>query len=131
MIIFHCFLVEFSLPKLTVSPEKVCCKNTCFLLFLFQPSQVGCLFTFLARQMAKNDNNIVVNRLLFEQVHSFIYFWVAHSVSNRWSSIDPSMDGDTIKTCTHRIDRNFVHSFKNCFVKKSQVQTTCATDCTF
>ena len=33
-----------------------------------QPAQVGCLFTFLARQMAKNDNNIIVNRLLFEQV---------------------------------------------------------------
>ncbi|XP_033629373.1 vacuolar protein sorting-associated protein 8 homolog [Asterias rubens] len=38
----------------------------------FSPSQVGCLFTFLARQMAKNDNNIVVNRLLFEQVVEFL-----------------------------------------------------------
>ncbi|XP_022112058.1 vacuolar protein sorting-associated protein 8 homolog isoform X1 [Acanthaster planci] len=38
----------------------------------FSPAQVGCLFTFLARQMAKNDNNIIVNRLLFEQVLEFL-----------------------------------------------------------
>ena len=39
-------------------------------LFLFhkQPSQVGSLFTFLARQMAKQDNRLQVNKILFEQV---------------------------------------------------------------
>lgn len=34
----------------------------------FLPTQVGALFTFLARQLAQPDNNLVVDRLLFEQV---------------------------------------------------------------
>lgn len=34
----------------------------------FTPSQVGCLFTFLARQLAKPDNTLFVNRMLFDQV---------------------------------------------------------------
>lgn len=34
----------------------------------FTPSQVGCLFTFLARQLAKPDNTLFVNRTLFDQV---------------------------------------------------------------
>lgn len=34
----------------------------------FTPSQVGCLFTFLARQLAKPDNTLFVNRKLFDQV---------------------------------------------------------------
>ena len=34
----------------------------------FTPSQVGGLFTFLARQMAKPDNTLFVNRKLFDQV---------------------------------------------------------------
>ena len=39
-----------------------------------QPSQVGSLFTFLARQMAKHENRIQVNKVLFEQVGlSFVY----------------------------------------------------------
>nr|XP_006819234.1 PREDICTED: vacuolar protein sorting-associated protein 8 homolog [Saccoglossus kowalevskii] len=38
----------------------------------FTPTQVGCLFTFLARQMAKHENSILVNRLLFEQVLEFL-----------------------------------------------------------
>ncbi|XP_033098288.1 vacuolar protein sorting-associated protein 8 homolog [Anneissia japonica] len=38
----------------------------------FDPTQVGFLFTFLARQMAKHENTIVVNRLLFEQVLEFL-----------------------------------------------------------
>ncbi|MEJ1283339.1 VPS8 CORVET complex subunit [Cricetulus griseus] len=33
----------------------------------FTPSQVGCLFTFLARQLAKPDNTLFVNRTLFDQ----------------------------------------------------------------
>ena len=33
-----------------------------------QPSQVGSLFTFLARQMAKRENRLQVNKILFEQV---------------------------------------------------------------
>lgn len=36
----------------------------------FTPSQVGCLFTFLARQLAKPDNTLFVNRKLFDQVVS-------------------------------------------------------------
>ncbi|XP_067145381.1 vacuolar protein sorting-associated protein 8 homolog isoform X3 [Centruroides vittatus] len=38
----------------------------------FSPTQVGALFTFLARQMAKHENSIIVNRLLFEQVIEFL-----------------------------------------------------------
>ncbi|XP_005999154.1 vacuolar protein sorting-associated protein 8 homolog isoform X1 [Latimeria chalumnae] len=38
----------------------------------FTPSQVGCLFTFLARQLAKPDNTLFVNRMLFEQVLEFL-----------------------------------------------------------
>ncbi|XP_030829831.1 vacuolar protein sorting-associated protein 8 homolog [Strongylocentrotus purpuratus] len=38
----------------------------------FSPAQVGCLFTFLARQMAKHENTIYVNRMLFEQVLEFL-----------------------------------------------------------
>lgn len=34
----------------------------------FTPSQVGGLFTFLARQLAKPDNTLFVNRNLFDQV---------------------------------------------------------------
>ncbi|KAI0230926.1 hypothetical protein LSAT2_018721 [Lamellibrachia satsuma] len=34
----------------------------------FTPTQIGILFTFLARQMATPDNTIIVNRSLFEQV---------------------------------------------------------------
>lgn len=34
----------------------------------FVPTEIGALFTFLARQMAKQENSIMVNRLLFEQV---------------------------------------------------------------
>jgi hypothetical protein len=37
----------------------------------FTPSQVGCLFTFLARQLAKPDNTLFVNRTLFDQVRDF------------------------------------------------------------
>lgn len=37
----------------------------------FTPSQVGCLFTFLARQLAKPDNTLFVNRTLFDQVSTF------------------------------------------------------------
>lgn len=37
----------------------------------FTPSQVGCLFTFLARQLAKPDNTLFVNRTLFDQVSVF------------------------------------------------------------
>ena len=32
----------------------------------FTPSQVGCLFTFLARQLAKPNNTLFVNRMLFD-----------------------------------------------------------------
>lgn len=38
----------------------------------FTPSQVGCLFTFLARQLAKPDNTLFVNRKLFDQVLEFL-----------------------------------------------------------
>ncbi|KAJ8019457.1 Vacuolar protein sorting-associated protein 8-like [Holothuria leucospilota] len=38
----------------------------------FSPAQVGFLFTFLARQMAKYENSILVNRLLFDQVLEFL-----------------------------------------------------------
>ncbi|KAM4698795.1 vacuolar protein sorting-associated protein 8 homolog [Rhinophrynus dorsalis] len=38
----------------------------------FTPSQVGCLFTFLARQLAKPDNTLFVNRVLFDQVLEFL-----------------------------------------------------------
>ncbi|XP_077501236.1 LOW QUALITY PROTEIN: vacuolar protein sorting 8 [Amblyomma americanum] len=34
----------------------------------FSPTQVGALFTFLARQLARPDNKLIVDRLLFEQV---------------------------------------------------------------
>ena len=37
-------------------------------LYFFQPMQISILFTFLARQMARHDNTIFVNRVLFEQV---------------------------------------------------------------
>lgn len=36
--------------------------------YIFQPTQVGILFTFLARQMAKPDSSLYVSKLLFEQV---------------------------------------------------------------
>lgn len=39
----------------------------------FTPSQVGGLFTFLARQLAKPDNTLFVNRKLFDQVTSSCY----------------------------------------------------------
>ncbi|XP_066544488.1 vacuolar protein sorting-associated protein 8 homolog isoform X2 [Amia ocellicauda] len=38
----------------------------------FTPSQVGCLFTFLARQLAKPNNTLFVNRKLFDQVLEFL-----------------------------------------------------------
>ncbi|GAB6028320.1 Vacuolar protein sorting-associated protein 8 [Chamberlinius hualienensis] len=38
----------------------------------YTPSQIGALFTFLARQMAQPDNTVVVNRLLFEQVLEYL-----------------------------------------------------------
>ncbi|XP_071822429.1 vacuolar protein sorting-associated protein 8 homolog isoform X2 [Apostichopus japonicus] len=38
----------------------------------FSPAQVGFLFTFLARQMAKYENSIIVDRLLFDQVLEFL-----------------------------------------------------------
>uniref|UniRef100_A0A8C7HGY7 VPS8 subunit of CORVET complex n=1 Tax=Oncorhynchus kisutch TaxID=8019 RepID=A0A8C7HGY7_ONCKI len=38
----------------------------------FTPSQVGSLFTFLARQLAKPDNTLFVNRKLFDQVLEFL-----------------------------------------------------------
>ncbi|XP_069107470.1 vacuolar protein sorting-associated protein 8 homolog isoform X1 [Argopecten irradians] len=38
----------------------------------FTPTQVGILFTFLARQMARHENTIVVNRVLFDQVLEFL-----------------------------------------------------------
>ncbi|XP_038593280.1 vacuolar protein sorting-associated protein 8 homolog isoform X1 [Micropterus salmoides] len=38
----------------------------------FTPSQVGGLFTFLARQLAKADNTLFVNRKLFDQVLEFL-----------------------------------------------------------
>lgn len=44
----------------------------------FTPSQVGCLFTFLARQLAKPDNTLFVNRKLFDQVTLFFFFFLTH-----------------------------------------------------
>uniref|UniRef100_J3S1M7 Vacuolar protein sorting-associated protein 8 homolog n=1 Tax=Crotalus adamanteus TaxID=8729 RepID=J3S1M7_CROAD len=38
----------------------------------FTPSQVGCLFTFLAQQLAKPNNTLFVNRMLFDQVLEFL-----------------------------------------------------------
>ncbi|XP_041866260.1 vacuolar protein sorting-associated protein 8 homolog isoform X2 [Melanotaenia boesemani] len=38
----------------------------------FTPSQVGGLFTFLARQLAKPNNTLFVNRKLFDQVLEFL-----------------------------------------------------------
>ncbi|XP_015770659.1 PREDICTED: vacuolar protein sorting-associated protein 8 homolog [Acropora digitifera] len=38
----------------------------------FSPSQVGSLFTFLARQMAKKENRLQVNKILFEQVLEYL-----------------------------------------------------------
>ncbi|XP_061600704.1 vacuolar protein sorting-associated protein 8 homolog isoform X1 [Cololabis saira] len=38
----------------------------------FTPSQVGGLFTFLARQLAKRNNTLFVNRKLFDQVLEFL-----------------------------------------------------------
>ncbi|XP_041374342.1 vacuolar protein sorting-associated protein 8 homolog isoform X2 [Gigantopelta aegis] len=38
----------------------------------FTPTQVGILFTFLARQMARHENTIIVNRVLFGQVLEFL-----------------------------------------------------------
>ncbi|CAH3128652.1 unnamed protein product [Porites lobata] len=38
----------------------------------FTPSQVGSLFTFLARQMAKQEKRIHVNKVLFEQVLEYL-----------------------------------------------------------
>ncbi|XP_053385366.1 vacuolar protein sorting-associated protein 8 homolog [Mercenaria mercenaria] len=38
----------------------------------FTPTQVGILFTFLARQMARHENTITVNKILFEQVLEFL-----------------------------------------------------------
>ena len=39
---------------------------------LFSPTQVGWLFTFIARQMAKFERSIRVNKLLFEQVLEYL-----------------------------------------------------------
>ncbi|XP_033849664.2 vacuolar protein sorting-associated protein 8 homolog isoform X1 [Acipenser ruthenus] len=38
----------------------------------FTPSQIGCLFTFLARQIAKTENALFVNMQLFDQVLDFL-----------------------------------------------------------
>ncbi|KAL5005898.1 hypothetical protein ScPMuIL_017056 [Solemya velum] len=38
----------------------------------FTPTQIGILFTFLARQMARHDNTIMVNKVLFDQVLEFL-----------------------------------------------------------
>lgn len=45
----------------------------------FTPSQVGGLFTFLARQLAKPDNTLFVNRNLFDQVSR------RSSLSSHWT----------------------------------------------
>lgn len=41
----------------------------------FTPSQVGCLFTFLARQLAKPNNTLFVNRTLFDQASTPACVW--------------------------------------------------------
>lgn len=59
-----------------------------FILFSKQPSQVGSLFTFLARQMAKQEKRIHVNKVLFEQVGglessmSRVWCWEKRTVSS-------------------------------------------------
>lgn len=34
----------------------------------FSPSQIGALFIFLARQLARPDNTIFISKMLFDQV---------------------------------------------------------------
>ncbi|XP_067838015.1 vacuolar protein sorting-associated protein 8 homolog isoform X2 [Heptranchias perlo] len=38
----------------------------------FTPSQIGCLFTFLARQLARAESSLFVNRRLFDQALDFL-----------------------------------------------------------
>lgn len=58
-------------------PFPVYCMYKCPSLQLFlelslaQPTQIGILFTFLARQLARRENSIIVNRTLFEQVNAW------------------------------------------------------------
>lgn len=49
----------------------------------FTPSQVGGLFTFLARQLAKPDNTLFVNRKLFDQVNKTVWIMFVLSVFER------------------------------------------------
>lgn len=40
----------------------------------FGPAQLGGLFTFIARQMSRQQGAIAVNRQLFDQVNFLIFF---------------------------------------------------------
>ncbi|MGH0128296.1 UNVERIFIED_CONTAM: hypothetical protein FKN15_001270 [Acipenser sinensis] len=79
----------------------------------FTPSQVGCLFTFLARQLSKPDNTLFVNRKLFDQVipryqicefmyekkhlyDKIIYCYLKDPLRKELVSIDPSKAADLV-----------------------------------
>lgn len=56
----------------------------------FTPSQVGGLFTFLARQLAKPDNTLFVNRNLFDQVRRHCSVNPAPLIGHDWWMTDSS-----------------------------------------
>lgn len=78
----------------TLKLEDIKALTTMFFILLSkQPSQVGSLFTFLARQMAKQEKRIHVNKVLFEQVGG-----LESSMSRVWWEREP---GSEVKKGTH------------------------------
>lgn len=65
----------------------------------FTPSQVGGLFTFLARQLAKPNNTLFVNRNLFDQVQCCQHYQICASNDNKSSAIifNVAQDRDNCK----------------------------------
>lgn len=122
----------------------------------FTPSQVGGLFTFLARQLAKPDNTLFVNRKLFDQVTSScsVFFWARPSSKqfqclfsisdlttsrpehkNTWPWTDwfPNLD-HTIESCLDLEEEleplfSLRSSFQMCDVAQTQTCFLCLLTC--
>ncbi|EEC14167.1 conserved hypothetical protein, partial [Ixodes scapularis] len=74
--LLHFSTREFLNVLALLGPETEGCGHPCFQIMVqsegFSPTEVGALFTFLARQLARPDNTLIVNRLLFEQVLEYL-----------------------------------------------------------
>ena len=60
--------IHAGLITICINMNSIALFSDVYRTLLFQALQVGVLFTFLARQMARQNNTIMVSRALFEQV---------------------------------------------------------------